>query len=170
MLARLWSWTDRLIGLSVFFGTVCLMLQVAVILVDVVGRYFGSPLTGARDITQMSMAIVVFGGMALCDRIGGHISVDVFENILPAPLIRLGDIVSPLLGAVVFFGIAWTVWESAALSRMLNLATNIIYLPKAWFQYAVVVMSLITAIAMLLRAAEAIISGTHSPHEQEGRI
>lgn len=170
MLARLWPWADRLIRLSAVLGTVCLMLQVAVILVDVVGRYFGSPLTGARDITQMAMTIVVFSGMALCDRIGGHISVDVFENILPATLIRLGDIVSPLIGAVIFFGIAWTVWESAALSRMLNLATNIIYLPKAWFQYAVVVMSIITGLAMLLRAAEAAISGKRGPHEQEGVI
>lgn len=170
MLARLWPWADRLIGLSAFFGTACLMLQVVVILIDVVGRYFGSPLTGARDITQMSMAIVVFGGMALCDRVGGHISVDVFENYLSAALIRLSDILSPLLGAVIFFGFAWTVWESAALSRMLNLATNIIYLPKAWFQYAVVVMSVITGLAMLLRAAEAAISGKHAPHEQEGVI
>lgn len=170
MLARLWSWADRLINLSAFFGTVCLMLQVTVIIVDVVGRYFGSPLTGARDITQMAMVIVVFGGMALCDRIGGHISVDVFENFLPARLNRLSDIVSPLIGAAIFFAIAWTVWESAALSRMLNLATNIIYLPKAWFQYVMVVMSVITGIAMLLRAAEAAISGKRAPHEREVAI
>jgi len=170
MLARLWPWADRLISLSAFFGTVCLMLQVAVIIVDVVGRYFGSPLTGARDITQMAMVIVVFGGMALCDRIGGHISVDVFENVLPARLNRLIDIVSPLIGAAIFFAIAWTVWESAALSRMLNLATNIIYLPKAWFQYVMVVMSVITGFAMLLRAAESAIRGKRAPHEREVAI
>lgn len=170
MLARLWPWADRLIGLSAFFGTVCLILQVAVIIIDVVGRYFGAPLTGARDITQMAMAIVVFGGMAYCDRIGGHISVDILENHLPAVLNRLSDIVSPLIGTAIFFGLAWTVWESAALSRMLNLATNIIYLPKAWFQYAVVVMSVITGVAMLLRAAEAAISGKHAPHERDGAI
>jgi TRAP-type C4-dicarboxylate transport system permease small subunit len=80
MLARLWPWADRLISLSAFFGTVCLIVQVVVILIDVVGRYFGYPLTGARDISQMAMVMVVFGGMALCDRIGGHISVDVFES------------------------------------------------------------------------------------------
>ena len=170
MLARLWSLTDRLISLSVFVGTVCLALQVAVILVDVTGRYFGSPLTGARDITQMAMTMVVFGGMALCDRIGGHISVDVFEDYLPDALNRLSDIISPLIGAAIFFGIAWTVWESAMLSRMLNLSTNILYLPKAWFQYVVVVMSIITAIAMLLRAVEAAISGQRAPHERDAAI
>jgi TRAP-type C4-dicarboxylate transport system permease small subunit len=170
MLARLWPWTDRLISLSAFFGTVCLIVQVVVILIDVVGRYFGYPLTGARDISQMAMVMVVFGGMALCDRIGGHISVDVFENYLPATLNRLSDVISPLIGAAIFFGIAWTVWESAMLSRMLNLSTNILYLPKAWFQYVVVVMSIITAIAMLLRAVEAAISGQRAPHERDAAI
>jgi hypothetical protein len=53
---------------------------------------------------------------------------------------------------------------------MLNLSTNILYLPKAWFQYVVVVMSIITAIAMLLRAAEAAISGQRAPHERDAAI
>ena len=76
-----------------------------------------------------------------------------------------GDVIAPLLGAVIFAGIAWTVWESAALSRMLNLATNIIYLPKAWFQYVVVVMSIITAIGMLVRAVGIAMSGKPVSHE-----
>lgn len=159
MLAKLWQFADRLISLSAFFGTVCLVLEVAVILVDVVGRYFGSPLDGARDISQMGMVIVVFGGMALCDRVGGHINVDIFEGVMPSWLNRLSDVAAPLIGAIMFLIIAWTVWESAKLSIMLNLATNIIYLPKAWFQYVVVVMSVITAIGMLLRALQAALTG-----------
>ena len=143
---------DRLIGLSAVLGTAGLVVEVVVILVDVVGRYFNAPLRGAQDISQMALVITVFGGMALCDRVGGHIAVDLFEKSFPAWLNRAADLISALLGASIFIGIAWTVWESAALSRMLNLATNIIYLPKAWFQYAVVGMSLITAAGMLLRA------------------
>jgi TRAP-type C4-dicarboxylate transport system permease small subunit len=89
---------------------------------------------------------------------------------MPEALNRLSDVISPLLGALIFFGIAWTVWESAVLSRMLNLSTNILYLPKAWFQYVMVVMSIITGVAMLLRAAEAAISGKPAPHEREPAI
>lgn len=170
MLARLWQLADRLISLSAFFGTVALCVEVVVIIIDVIGRYFGAPLTGARDISQMAMAVVVFGGMALCDRVGGHISVDVFESSLPSFVIKLGDIVAPLIGAVIFMLLAWTLWESAALSRMLKLATNIIYLPKAWFQYAAVVMCIVTAIAMLLRAAEAAFGGRHEHHLQDTAI
>ena len=152
MLLRIGKIADRLIGLSVFFGTAGLLIVVLVTLTDIIGRYFNAPLRGAQDISQMAMVIIVFGGMAICDRVGGHIAVDLFEKSFPAWLNRASDVLSALLGAAIFLGIAWTVWESAALSRMLNLATNIIYLPKAWFQYAVVVMCLITALGMLLRS------------------
>lgn len=152
MLATLEKGADGLTRLSALTGTLGLFVAVAVTLVDVIGRFFGSPLTGAQDISTMAMVLIVFGGMALCDKIGGHISVDIFENSMPGWMVRLGDVVSALLGAAIFVGIAWTTWDSAALSRMLNLATNIINLPKAWFQYFVIVAALITALGMFLRA------------------
>lgn len=165
MRAKIRQWADRLINLSAFFGILGLITAVVIILIDVIGRNFAAPLKGAQDISQMAMVLIVFGGMALCDKVGGHISVDVFEPVLPKSVLKLGDIISPLLGAVIFVIIAWTMWESAALSRMLNLATNIIYLPKAWFQYAVIVMSLIAAIGMTLRAIEAAIGPAETVNE-----
>ena len=115
----------------------------------------------------MAMVLVVFGGMALCDRVGGHIAVDILERALPPRVLWLGDVLALLLGAAIFGGIAWTVWESAALSRTLNLATNIIHLPKAWFQYAVVAMCGVTAFGMLLRLATVATAGRPAPHEPD---
>jgi TRAP-type C4-dicarboxylate transport system permease small subunit len=167
LLDTLDRWADRLIRLCALVGTIGLITQVVVILVDVIGRYFGAPLRGAQDISTMTMVLVVFGGMALCDRLGGHISVDLLESRMPRWMIRAGDFLSAVLGAVIFLGIAWTIWESAALSRMLNLSTNIIQLPKAWFQYAVVVMSLITAFGMVLRAIGISLRYTPPHHREE---
>ena len=84
----------------------------------------------------MTMVIVVFGGMAICDRRGGHIAVDLLERYYPAPMNRLIDICAALVGAVIFVGIAYAVYDSAKISVMLNLSTNLLKLPKAWFQYA----------------------------------
>ncbi|HEU0222746.1 MAG TPA: TRAP transporter small permease subunit, partial [Paracoccaceae bacterium] len=98
--------------------------------------------------------LVVFGGMALCDKLGGHIAVDVFERSFPPRLIRLTELAGALLGALVFAGIAWTIYESAKISLMLNLATNVIGLPKVYFQWAVCVFAAVTALAMLLRALD----------------
>ena len=165
-LDRLDRWAGRLIRLSALAGTIGLITAVLVILVDVVGRYFGAPLRGAQDISTMAMVVLVFGGMALCDRLGGHISVDLLEPAMPRWLRLAGDLLSDLLGAAIFLGLAWTIWESAGLSRMLNLATNIIQLPKAWFQYVAVVMSAITALGMLLRAAMTIADRARRPEAE----
>lgn len=158
---------DRLIGLSAIAGAIGLFIEVGVILVDVIGRAFGHPMYGSQDITTMTMVIVVFGGMALCDRNGGHIAVDIFERRYPDWLNRGVDILSALLGAVIFSGIAYSVLDSAKISVMLNLNTNLLNLPKAWFQWALVGFSIVTALGLLLRAAELSLSGRDVRRETE---
>lgn len=152
-------WADRLIGLSVAIGSLGLIFEVVLILIDVIGRALGAPLYGSQDLTTMTMVILVFGGMALCDRNGGHISVDLFERYYPARMNRVIDILAALLGAVIFAALAYAVHESAKLSVMLNLSTNLLRLPKAWFQEAMVALSLLTALGMTLRALELALSG-----------
>lgn len=159
MLAQLRSLADRLIGLSATIGAVGLLVEVTVILIDVVGRAFGSPLYGSQDVIMMAMVILVFGGMAMCDREGGHIAVDLFQPRYPAWLNRGIDIFSAFLGAVIFAFIAYAIIDSAKLSVMLNLSTNLLRLPKAWFQWGLAGLSVLTALGMLLRSIELTLSG-----------
>ena len=170
MLATARKGADGLIGLSATLGVIGLLLEVAVILVDVVGRSFGHPLFGSQDIVTMTLVIVVFGGMALCDRGGGHIAVDVLERHYPPLMNRAIDIGAATLGAVIFAMIAWTVWQSAQLSQMLNLSTNLLGWPKAWFQWALSALSVVTAFGLALRAVELTLSGRDVRHEDGSRI
>ncbi len=158
---------DRLIALAAVIGTLGLLAEVGVILVDVVGRAFGRPLYGSQDMIMMSMVILVFGGMALCDRRGGHISVDILESRFPPRMNRIVDVISALIGAIVFFALAWAVWESAKLSVMLNLSTNLLTLPKAWFQWALCAFAVLTALGMLLRAVELAVTGRDVRNESQ---
>lgn len=157
---RLRRLADRLIGLAAVIGSAGLLVEVVVILVDVVGRAFGHPLVGSYDLTTMTMVIVVFGGMALCDRTGGHVAVDILERSFPPALNRTIDVAAAFLGALVFAGIAWTVYDSSRISQLLNLSTNIINLPKAWFQWALAGFAALTAFAMSLRGLELAVLGT----------
>ncbi|WP_417552448.1 TRAP transporter small permease [Marinomonas fungiae] len=159
MLITIRKLADGLISLSAAIGALGLIFIMLVILVDVIGRAFGSPMYGSQDIITMSMTVVVFGAMAICDRTGGHISVDLFERTYPTWLNRVIDILAALLGVVIFVGIAYAVNESAKLSAMLNLSTNLLRLPKVWFQNGLSVFALLTAIGMLLRAIELTFSG-----------
>lgn len=148
------KFADRLINLAAMIGSIGLLAEVIIILIDVIGRAYGKPLFGSQDLVTMTMVIVVFGGMAICDRQGGHIAIDILQHIFPAGFNRAIEVISALLGAVIFAMIAWTVLESAKLSLMLNLSTNLLNLPKAWFQWALCAFSVLTAFAMLLRAVE----------------
>lgn len=161
MLGSIRMIADRLIGLSANVGALGLIVEVVVILIDVIGRALGSPLYGSQDMTTMAMVILVFGGMAMCDRNNGHISVDLLEKYYPPALNRFIDIVSAIVGALIFVGIAYAVNESAKISVMLNLSTNLLQLPKFLFQNALSILALITAAGMALRAIEMIISGRH---------
>jgi len=163
MIAHLRIWADRLIGLSANLGALGLIVEVGVILVDVIGRSFGVPLYGSQDLISMSMVVLVFGAMALCDRQRGHIAVDLFEPRFPAALNRAIDILAALLGAVVFAFIAYAIIDSAKLSVMLNLSTNLLRLPKAWFQWGLAGFSIITALGMTLRAVELCLPGGRPP-------
>lgn len=167
MLSALRKTADGLIGLSAIIGTLAVIAEVGVILVDVIGRAFGKPMFGSQDLITMTMVILVFGGMALCDRKGGHISVDLLEKKFPGVMNRVLDIVSAALGAVIFAFIAWAVWDSAKLSAMLNLSTNLLQLPKVWFQWALCGFALLTALGMALRAVELTVSGRDVRREWE---
>lgn len=150
---------DGLISLSATIGALGLLAEVVIILVDVIGRALGKPLYGSQDLITMTMVILVFGAMALCDRTGGHIAVDLFERYYPPLMNRIIDIAAAAIGALIFAYIAYAVYESAQISKMLNLSTNLLRLPKVWFQYALCLFAVMTAIGMTLRAIELTLSG-----------
>ncbi|WP_108126150.1 TRAP transporter small permease [Saccharospirillum mangrovi] len=168
LVAQLSRGVDRLIGLSSVLGTLALVSVVVIVLVDVIGRnLLGHPLTGAQDLTQMGMVIIVFGGVALSDKLNAHISVDLLENSLPRWANRMLDALGWLLGAAFFIGIGVTILDSAAISRLLNLSTNILNLPKAWFQYAVAAFSFVTAASLLLRLVRNLIGMAPADSREE---
>lgn len=152
MLRHLQRAVDGLVALSAVCGAVAILTIVLTVLVDVVGRYFGSPLYGAQDIVQMAAVFVVFGGMAFAERRGGHIQVDLLERAFSERLNRALLVLGCAIGAVVFALIAWQMWEASKLARMLNMATNILNLPRAPFQYAVAALSGIAGVALAIKA------------------
>lgn len=154
MLSQLSRLTDRLIDLSALAGAVGLIVALGVTSADVVGRAFGAPLFGARDIVSMAGVFVVFGGMAHAHRKGGHIAVDLLERHFPPALNHVLTVAGHALGAVVFLLIAWQLWVAVDLARMLKMSTNLLYLPRAPFLLAMTAFSLICAASMILRAIE----------------
>lgn len=140
---------DKVIDLAVLIGGAALLFLTGLIMADVTGRYFGAPITGAQDLIQMTAVFVVFGGMAHCARIDGHIAVDILDPFFPPRLRRVFGIFAELLGALLFALIAWQMWEASKMSALLNMRTNIIGLPRVPFQYAILALSLLASATLL---------------------
>lgn len=143
---------DRLVDAAAAVAALALVVLMVVVVVDVIGRFFGSPLRGAQDIVKMAFIFIVFGGMAFCDRIGGHVAVDLLEDKFPKTLNFWFSVFAALVGAVIFALIAWQVWEASKISIMLNSATNILKLPRVPFQYCIIAFAVLTSASMALRA------------------
>lgn len=139
------------VRLAALLGGVALVLLTAVIMVDVVGRFFGAPLYGSRDIVQMASVFVVFGGLAYADLKGGHIQVDILADHFPEAMNRILVAAGYALGAVAFGLIAWQLWKAAGFSAMLGAATNLLSIPRAPFQQSAAILSGLTALLMAWR-------------------
>lgn len=160
ILPRLLWLIDRLIDVSVLLGAVGLLVALGVTAADVVGRAFGAPLYGARDIVSMSGVFVVFGGMAHAHRRGSHVAVDLLQRTFSDRMNRVLDVVAHWSGAVVFGLIGWQLYEGIALARMLSSSTNLLYLPRAPFLMTMTALALICAVSMALRGLDSLIKAT----------
>ena len=148
------KFADALIHASATISSFALIAIMGVICSDVIGRALGEPVYGAHDIITMVMVIVVFGAMPLCDRIGGHVAVDILEGKFTATINKIIDVVVSLVGALFFGFVCYATWESAKISSMLNLSTNLLALEKAWFQYFICFFCVISSIGLVARGIE----------------
>lgn len=152
MLRFLQVWTDHLVRASVVIAALALIGIVATILVDVAGRnLMGAPLRGTQDLVQMALIVIIFGSVAMVDRKDANVAVDLLEHQFSPALNLVLTVTGRLTGALIFFGIAWTMVDSAAISAMLNLSTNILNIPKAPFQYIIAAFSVLAGVSMVLR-------------------
>lgn len=160
MLAWLRWGMDGIVHLAALTGALGLLVALGAIAADVVGRAFGAPVYGARDVVSMAAIFVVFGGMALAHIRGAHVSVDLLERHFPRWLNRVLPPLGHLLGAGVFALIALELWKAVEMARLLRMSTNLLFLPRAPFLIAMAVLAAICTASMLLRAVETALDGT----------
>lgn len=159
---------DVAINISAVLGGAALFAGLLVVVVDVVGRLMGAPLRGSPDLVQMAFVLMVFGGIPYCDRVGGNVAVDLLESWFSPGVNRLLFILANATGAVIFALLAWQLWESSKISNMLNLSTNILFLPKAPFQYAAIAFCLITCASQIIKVIE-FVQGAELPESDIAR-
>lgn len=98
--------------------------------VDVMARnVFNAPIAAAFELTEVTLALIVFAGLPWVTRRGGHVSIDLLEPLVPPPLRRLRDVAVAVLIVVVLWHLAQQLGLRAEAAVRRGNVTNILRLP-----------------------------------------
>ena len=148
------AWYDRVVGLPL--GLVsglllfCLMMLTCV---DVVGRYFlGAPVSGAFELTEMMLAVLIFAGLPLVTIRNEHVMVDLLDPVTPEWLLRVQHVIACLICAVATGYLSWRLWLRAVTMDQAGETTAQLKLKIAYLTYSMSVLMALTALALLVLA------------------
>lgn len=145
---------DRFLrAMALLAGLVLLALMLFTVL-DVVMRYFfNAPFRGSLEATEFAMALIVFLSLSYCGWQGGHIAVDLFEDYLRAPALRLLPAAISLTGAGLFALIAWQLVIET--SHSWSQVSNMLRVTHWPFKLVAAFGSALFALVLLLQGIEA---------------
>ncbi|MBL27048.1 MAG: C4-dicarboxylate ABC transporter permease [Rhodospirillaceae bacterium] len=131
-----------------------LLAMMVLTVIDVVGRYgFDSPVPGAFELTELLMAVLIFGALPIVSAQGRHIAITLIEDRLPARVrIGLGRIVDAIATLVLAL-MAWRLAVLAGDFQAYGEVTSYLRIglaPFAWF----------AALGCLLAAISAAVGAT----------
>ncbi len=131
---------------------------------DVVGtQFFGWPVPGAKEITESTMVLIVFGALAYAQSRRSHIRVELIHARV-GPRMQAAMDVATDLGALVFFGfLVWqAVFEAMKSWRIDETSDGLIVFPlypARWILVAGVVLLLVRLVVDLVEDLPRVRSG-----------
>ena len=112
--------------------SIALFFMMALTFVDVIGRYvFNSPIIGALELTEFSMAIVIFLGLVLLTAQEGHVTVDLLDSFIPDKIKTIQNVIINLINLAVMAVISWRLWLKAMDAKGFGDMTQFLELPLA---------------------------------------
>ncbi len=144
-------------------GGIVILMMMLVDVVDVVLRYvFSAPLSGAYELIQLGMVLVVYCGLAWCGLVGGHVAINFVGPLLDRPRARGLNALVHCLGAGLFAVIAWRSGVEAQKYFASGETTNLLKAPMYPFFAATAAGALLYAIVLGLLCVRALRAGGKS--------
>ena len=105
----------RLQNLFAAVAALALFAMMVLTFADVVGRkFFDHSLTGAVELTEIFMMVMIYFSLPLASIAGEHVVFDLLDRVMPAALLRWQRALSHTLTAIIFGGASWVVLQRAA--------------------------------------------------------
>ena len=116
------------------------------------------PINGDFEVVEAGIAFAIFAFLPLCQITGGHATVDIFTNLLPARFSRILRMVTEVVFALVLILIAWRLGEGT-MSKMSYGETTFLLQFPIWWAYAAsfggaVVAALVGTYTAVVRGCE----------------
>jgi len=86
--------------LGVLSGVLLIALMTMTVIDVIARRFFGSPLTGSFELTQLSLSLIVLLGFAYANDFKEHVVIDVFYNHMPRGMQRVCAILTVVISLV----------------------------------------------------------------------
>ena len=140
-------------------GAIWVMLIMLLITVDVCGRaFFNAPLFGVPEIVKISVVGLVWCQMAHTLKIGAHLRSTILVDRMPPGVRRVIEIISCLLGAVMFALIVYSGWDTMIESWRIGEfeGEEPVRVPTAPVRTLVLIGAALTAIQFLIMLADLI--------------
>jgi TRAP-type C4-dicarboxylate transport system permease small subunit len=125
---KLSKWMQVISGVAL----TCLMFLTTA---DVIGRLFGYPIIGTYELVGLGGAIVLGFAMPITSWVHGHIFVEVLYEKWPKPVQKVVNIITRLIGLVLFVLIGWNLYKlgyDLQLAREVTLTRHIPFYPVAY--------------------------------------
>lgn len=129
--------------------------MIGVTCVDVVGRYlFNAPFRPAYELTQLTLAALVFVALPLTTADGGHVEVDLALHLFPRPTQRLLGRLAGWVSAVALAYFAWRMVRLGLTQIHDGTRTADLTLPMAPLAFLAAASCALSAIIMAVRRPE----------------
>lgn len=137
--------------LQVLFAAVsgaALFAMMVLTFADVFSRKFlTNSVTGAVELTELFMLVMIFVALPLASIAGEHIAFDLFDRLLPPALLRWQHRLAHGLTALVFAGAAVIVWQRAQRTARFGDITSALEIGLAPYHFMAAAMLAVTALA-----------------------
>lgn len=118
---------------------------------DVAGRYFlNRPIIGGFELTEMLLAALIFTALPLVTLRNEHVTVDLFDSVTPARLLRIQHLIASLIGALCTAYLAWRLGVRAESMLAAGQTTAQLHFTIGWLTYGMAVMMGLTAAALVV--------------------
>lgn len=158
-------WASRTLGAV---SALTLFTMMTLTFIDVAGRYLlRQPVYGGYEVTEFLMGVLIFSGLPILCAREGHVSIDVFDSMIPKRLRRPQMVIVNLISALALGGMAWRLFvHSGELSKN-HEVTMTLKIPHGPFAMAFSLLAAAACIAAIV-VTWSYLRGTRDPIMGEG--